>query len=88
MESELAGELFRLVRNVLAHFPFFDDWDEICINERIVNWESEGKFINKFLMTYQEAPKAKYRFWKKKRKRTNCISVKFPATYSNGANVY
>lgn len=29
MESEISGPLFKFIRNLLVHFPFFDSWDEI-----------------------------------------------------------
>ncbi|UJF29291.1 hypothetical protein L0B70_10635 [Kaistella sp. 97-N-M2] len=28
MESEIGSELFKFVRNVVAHFPFFKSWDK------------------------------------------------------------
>lgn len=32
MEGILAGELFKFIRNVFAHFPFYDSWNEVYIN--------------------------------------------------------
>ena len=32
MEAEIASELFKVIRNVLLHFPFFDQWDDVWIN--------------------------------------------------------
>jgi hypothetical protein len=48
MESEIAGELFKIIRNILTHFPFFDTWDEVWVNKRIINWNRDGRTIDRF----------------------------------------
>ena len=63
MESEIGGELFRVIRNITAHFPFFDSWDDVWINKSIVNWFREGQSIDRFLCKHQGTGVVKYRFW-------------------------
>src|SRR6266849_1166634 len=33
MEAEIGSELFKFVRNVVAHFPFFGSWEDIWIDQ-------------------------------------------------------
>ena len=35
MEAEIGSELFKFIRNVVSHFPFFDTWDEVWIRKSI-----------------------------------------------------
>jgi len=39
MESDICGPLFRFVRNILAHFPVFECWDDVWGNKDLVNWQ-------------------------------------------------
>lgn len=53
MESEIGSELFKFIRNIVSHFPFFTSWNEVWINKSIVNWHKEGLSIDKFLRKYE-----------------------------------
>ena len=33
MESEIGSELFKFVRNVVSHFPFYNSWENVWINQ-------------------------------------------------------
>lgn len=47
--SKIKISVFSMIRNVLAHFPFYEEWNEIYLNEEIVNWNNpRGKSICKF----------------------------------------
>lgn len=47
--SEIKISVFSMIRNVLAHFPFYEEWNEIYLNEEILNWNNaKGKSIYKF----------------------------------------
>jgi len=48
-KSKILKDLFKFIRNVLSHFPFYDSWDEVWINKNIVNWNKPGQTIDKFL---------------------------------------
>jgi hypothetical protein len=88
MESEIASGLFRFIRNVLLHFPFFDTWDDVWINKLIVNWCSEGRSIDKFLSTYTGKQTVKYRFWEADKKQMTYLSINFPQDYSDDAKIF
>ena len=49
MEAVIGGELFRVIRNIVFHFPFFDSWDEVWISKTIINWNRDGQSIDRFL---------------------------------------
>lgn len=88
MEAEIGSELFKFVRNVIAHFPFFQSWEEVWIDKDIVNWYKEGQSIDKFLKKYQGHEPVKFRFWEEDKKRMTYVSITFPKDYSNGERIY
>ena len=83
MEAEIGGELFKFVRNVLAHFPLFATWDEVWINKALVNWNKKGRSVDRFLNKYQGKSEVKYRFWEEKKKQMTYLSINFPGTYGD-----
>jgi hypothetical protein len=85
MEAEIGSEVFKFVRNVFAHFPFFDTWDEVHISQELVNWHKPGQSIDKFLTKYQGHNPVKYRYWQPDIKKMTYVSVNFPGAY-NGSN--
>src|SRR5689334_2178797 len=42
MEAEIGENLFKVIRNIIAHFPYFDSWDEVWFNKPIINWYKKG----------------------------------------------
>lgn len=88
MESEIGSELFKFVRNVVAHFPFFKSWDEVWINNSLVNWYKEGQTIDKFLKKYEGQSKVKYRFWEPSKKKMTYLTISFPNEYINDSKVF
>lgn len=88
MEVEIGKELFKFIRNVLLHFPFFDSWDEVWINKSIINWYREGQSIDRFLAEFCGKEEVKYRFWEESKKEMTYLTISFPSEYSNGAKIY
>jgi len=88
MESEIGSELFKFVRNVISHFPFFNSWNDVWINKPIVNWYREGLTIDKFLKKYEGHNEIKYRFWEEDKKQMTYLSINFPKLYEDGSKVY
>lgn len=88
MEAEIGGELFKFIRNIIAHFPFFDRWDDIWANRQIINWNKEGQSIDKFLKKYESHKQVKYRFWEADKKRMTYLSINFPDNYSVGEKIF
>lgn len=83
MESEIGGRLFKFVRNILAHFPVFETWDEVRISKELVNWQKEGLSTDRFLKKYQGHDEVNYRFWEADKKRMTYMSIRFPKEYCN-----
>jgi hypothetical protein len=88
MESEIGSELFKFIRNVVSHFPFFTKWDDVWVNKSIVNWYKEGLTIDKFLKKYEGNPEVKYRFWEADKKRMTYLTISFPEKYSDDTKVF
>ncbi len=88
IEAEMAEELFPFVRNIIAHFPFFNCWDEVFINRRMVNWQGKSKSIDKFLTKNEGREEASYRFWEESRRKMTYMSIRYAYRYCEGENVY
>lgn len=88
MESEIGSELFKFVRNVVSHFPFYNSWDTVWINQSIVNWYKKGLTIDKFLKKYEGHKEVKYRFWEEDKKKMTYLSICFPIHYLNDTKIY
>jgi len=88
MEAEIGSELFKFVRNIVAHFPFFESWDKVWVNKSIINWYKEGRSIDKFLNKYKGKETVKYRFWEAQKKRMTYLSINFPKKYEENTKIY
>jgi hypothetical protein len=83
MESEIGGAMFKFVRNILAHFPIFETWDDVWINKSLVNWQKEGMTIDRFLNKFAGHNEIKYRFWEADKQKMTYMSIQFPKEYSD-----
>ena len=88
MESEIGSELFKFVRNVVSHFPFYASWDEVFVSKSLVNWYRKGLTIDKFLNKYQGHKEIKYRFWEEEKKEMTYLSIEFPNKYETESKIY
>jgi hypothetical protein len=87
--SDVGKDLFKLIRHILLHFPFFKKWDDVWIKESIVNlYSAHPQFIHKFLASNEGREELKYRFWEEKLKSMTYISVTFPKNYSTGEKIF
>jgi len=83
MEAEISGQLFKFIRNILAHFPFFDSWNEIWVSQELVNWNRPNQSVDKFLKKFCGKTKVKYRFKENLQKGFTYVSINFPEKYDN-----
>ncbi|MBC1501974.1 hypothetical protein HB943_15340 [Listeria weihenstephanensis] len=83
MESEIAKELFKCIRNIFSHFPFFSCWNEVWITEELINWNKPNQSIDKFIKKYLNHKEVEYRFWESETKKMTYVSIKFPVDFSN-----
>lgn len=88
LEAEIASDLFKFIRNVVIHFPFFRSWNEVWISKSIVNWHKKGLFIDRFLTKYKGRGIVKYRFWEAQKKRMTYLSINFPKKYDENTKIY
>lgn len=88
MEGEIGSEVFKFIRNLLLHFPFFNSWDEVWIKKSIINWYKEGLSIDRFLTKYAGKDEVKYRFWESEKKKMTYLSISFPSKYDDNSIIY
>lgn len=88
MESEIGSELFKFIRNVIAHFPFFKSWGEIWINCSMANCWKQGQTIDKYLRKYEAREEVKYRFWEREKGTMTYITINFPDAYTDNSKVF
>lgn len=87
MEAEISGPLFKFIRNVLAHFSFFDSWDDIWISKQLINWFKSDQSIDKFLEKYKGRDQIKYRYKSNYTSDFTYVSINFPRQY-NFSKIY
>lgn len=83
MESVVSSEFVKFIRNILVHFPFFTTWNEIHISKQLINWESEGRSIDRFLKKYQGHEDVQYRFKGRTSGNWRYPTIRFPQTYTD-----
>jgi len=88
MEAEIGSELFRFIRNVIMHFPFFDSWNEVWVNQSIINWYKDAQSIDKFIRKYKGRETVEYRFWEADKKQMTYLSINFPKQYEDNTKIY
>lgn len=88
LESEIGSDLFKFIRNVFSHFPFFRCWEDVWISKSLINWQKEGKSIDRFLEKNAGKPKVKYRLWEKKTRKMTYLSISFPCEYDKDVKIY
>ncbi len=88
MEAEIGSELFKFIRNVIMHFPFFDSWNEVWVNQSIINWYKDAQSIDKFIRKYKRRETVKYRFWEAAKKQMTYLSINFPKQYEDNTKIY
>lgn len=87
--SDVGKDLMRFIRNILQHFPFFDEWDDIWISKSLVNqYSAKPQFIDRFLSKFEGQEELKYRFWEERYKRMTYIKVTLPNDYSINNRIY
>jgi hypothetical protein len=91
LEGVIVSELFGFVRNLLLHFPVFDNWEDVYISKDLATWNKAGT-IHKFLLKsskikIDDKGTIHYRIWEKSKKLMTDISINFPEKYDN-SNIF
>ena len=87
LEGVIVSDLFSFVRNLLLHFPIFDNWDDVYISKDLATWNKPGT-IHRFLgksskIKIDNRGTIKYRIWEESKKLMTYTSIHFPETYDN-----
>lgn len=88
VENDLGEQLFKFIRNLLAHFPLFDSWDAVWINKELANWEKEGQTMDRFLTNFEGKTEIKYRFLDSRTKEMIYLSINFPVGYKANQKIF
>lgn len=88
MESEIGSELFKFVRNIFSHFPYFTKWDNVWISKPIINWNKEGQTIDRFLKKNEGKNEVKYKFWEAEKQKMTYMSISFPKMYNDNSKIF
>ncbi len=92
LEGFIVDDLFSFVRNVLLHFPVFDNWSEVYVNKDLATWNKAGT-IHKFLLKssqikIDDSGIINYRIWEKSKKLMTYIKIHLPEEYVDGSLIY
>lgn len=87
-EAEIGSDLFKCIRNILSHFPFFDSWDDAWVSKNTINWNREGQTIDRFFNKYAGKEDVKYRFWDAKKQEMTYLTIGFPKKYDEDTKIY
>ena len=87
LEGIIVNDLFSFVRNLLLHFPIFENWDDVYISKDLATWNKVGT-IHKFLkesskIKIDDKGTIKYRIWEESKKLMTHISINFPEEYND-----
>lgn len=85
LQGVIADDLFTFIRNLLQHFPLFNNWNEVYINKNLANWSQKGQ-IDKFLkkctkIKIDDCGTLNYRMWEKDKKKMTYFTINFPQKY-------
>jgi len=84
----VSDKLFRFVRHLLAHFPFFTTWDSVWINKELATWSQRGQ-IDKYLEEVDGQHPVTLQFRDPMRPKQNInVAINFPADYALNKSVY
>lgn len=87
LEGIIVNDLFSFIRNLLLHFPIFDNWDDVYISKDLATWNKAGT-IHRFLensskIKINDKGTIKYSIWEKSKKLMTYISINFPEEYND-----
>ena len=88
IEAEIGRGLFKLIRNIMAHMPFFEAWNDTWISKNLVNWYKDGQAIDKFLKEHEGKGEIKFRYWIPDKKKMVYLSIHFPADYASNKKIF
>jgi hypothetical protein len=87
--SDVGRDLFKLIRHILMHFPFFEKWDDVWITQSLVNlYSTRPQFIDRLLSINEGKGQFEYRFWEARKKKMTYIAITFPKNYTKGEKVF
>lgn len=80
-QIHLQHEFFNFLRNIFAHFAFFDTYNYGWISKQLVNWNKESRSIDRFIKNHISHEAIKYRIWDNQNKKLTYLKITFPNKY-------
>lgn len=92
LDGLVVDDLFSFVRNLLLHFPVFDNWEDVYISKDLATWNKTGT-IHKFLLKSSKikidnSGVIKYRIWEKSKKLMTYIQFHLPKEYDESNKIF
>jgi|SRR6185312_2614431 len=92
LEGIIVDDLFSFVRNLLLHFPVFNDWNSVYVSKDLATWNKEGT-IHKFLLKssqikIDDSGIIRYRIWEKNKNLMTYIQIHLPEEYSDNSKIF
>ncbi|MES2739119.1 MAG: hypothetical protein V4672_22595 [Verrucomicrobiota bacterium] len=87
VESELGKELFQMIRNLIAHFPFYDTWNDIRFTKELITWEGKSRTIDRFCEKFKDREEIKYRIWNPRNENFSYVTIRFPKGYEKNNEI-
>ena len=69
--NDVKLEVFTMLRNIILHFPFFDKWEDIYLNRKILNWNRNKKGSIEKFFDKNKNKKLKYTIYMKHENKWN-----------------
>lgn len=82
-------KFFEIIRHIIIHFPFFNSWNEVYFNRKIILWSWNHSKIDKFFIQNEWKEQFKWRIWDNYNKKMDYwYTINFPKNYSKNENIY
>ncbi|MDP1814020.1 MAG: hypothetical protein Q8K92_06185 [Leadbetterella sp.] len=92
LEGLIVDDLFSFVRNLLLHFPLFEEWDSVYIIKDLATW-NKARTIHKFLeksskVKIDDSGTINYRIWEKSKNLMTYIQIHLPEEYNDTNKIF
>lgn len=83
----LGVKLFKVIRHLLLHFPFFNTWGEFWFNKSLVTWERKG-LIHDFFKKHSGDGGIRFTYTENTTKQELSVDILLPNSYLQDEKIY
>ena len=85
----IALNFFEIIRHIITHFPFFNNWNEVSFNRDLILWNWKHSKIDSFLKENEGKDGFKWRVWDWINKTMKYwYTINFPKKYNNNDVIF